>query len=183
MSHKGDVVSTGPCAIMGQGVRADLTYPTKMDLTEEQIDVIHILASNLTALMEWSRARGVQRLGSIRGLARYIEERGWSQGVTKSTIARMKLGQKASAIDTVECVARAYDLQVWQLLVPDLKPGNPPVIWMTETERAFYQRMESVAREFLKPGEVLESPAPEAARADRPGPSPSRRPPRTKSHP
>lgn len=47
-------------------------------------------------------------------------------GVGKSTIARARNGENALRIDNLEDIARAFNLEPWQMLVEDVDPTNPP---------------------------------------------------------
>ncbi len=47
-------------------------------------------------------------------------------GVGKSTIARARNGENALRIDNLEDIARAFNLEPWQMLVDNVDPTNPP---------------------------------------------------------
>jgi len=53
----------------------------------------------------------------------------------------MVSGAVSPTLRQIEDVAKLLGLQPWQLLVPGLDPTNPPVVTMTETERALYARL------------------------------------------
>ena len=61
-----------------------------------------------------------------------------------ATAQRIKDRQTAVRIDTVERVAMAFDLKPWQLLMPDLDPGNVPVSMLSETEKKLYSKLHRV---------------------------------------
>lgn len=47
-------------------------------------------------------------------------------GVGKSTIARARNGENALRIDNLEDIARAFNLEPWQMLVEGVDPTDPP---------------------------------------------------------
>jgi transcriptional regulator with XRE-family HTH domain len=154
----------------------------------EAVGVALILAANLQRLMQHAADRHDYARATARALETYIERQGWAR-VGKSTIHRILKGSTPPALDTLEAIARAYDLQVWQLLAPNLDPTNPPVIPLTETEEALYRRMRTVMQDFIRAhgDKDVEGPRPGTPRADHDSPrdvgdAPSTRP-RTKYDP
>lgn len=63
------------------------------------------------------------------------------------TSTRIKNARTWLKLDTLEKIARAFGLQPWQLLVPNLDASNPPVVWLTENERLLYKRLKLAAQE------------------------------------
>lgn len=69
-------------------------------------------------------------------------------GVGNGTIGRALLGQGALDLDSITSIAVAFKLEPWQLLVPNLDPGNPCVIQeLTATEKNLYEKLKLVLRE------------------------------------
>lgn len=99
-----------------------------------------IFADNLRALMKHA-AEGGQSLGTNLGLAK-------ASGVSRTQIIAYLAEDQAPAIDMVGRIARAFGLQAWQLLVPNISATNPPVIHITDEERRLYRRLLYVQREF-----------------------------------
>ena len=63
-------------------------------------------------------------------------------GVSNGSIGRITKAQVAADLDTIQAIAAACGLQVWQLLAPDLDPKNPHVITdLTPSERALYKKL------------------------------------------
>ncbi|MEB6663810.1 hypothetical protein [Achromobacter ruhlandii] len=60
------------------------------------------------------------------GLSNVTLEGRLSRRVTKSTIGRMRNAEISAGIDNVEEVARAFGLEAWQFLVPDVSPAHKP---------------------------------------------------------
>lgn len=60
----------------------------------------------------------------------------------QSTIGRILSGENNTRIGTLDRIAEVYGLDVWQLLVPDLGPKNPPVLRsVSPAEDALYERL------------------------------------------
>ena len=93
------------------------------------------LANNLMALM---RSR---KITSDAGLAKLAN-------VDQKTIWRIRHHEQSPTVDKLESIAQAFGLHVWQLLIPDLDPNNPPVFVMSDSERNFYSRLTEMAKEF-----------------------------------
>lgn len=76
-------------------------------------------------------------------------------GIGQRTAARvMAGGQVSTGLDVIESIAKAFDLEVWQILVPNLDPSNLPVICNPNgREKAFYEKLMELAKtEFLSGG-------------------------------
>lgn len=110
------------------------------------MDLRLIIAANLEALKQWHIDRG-NDLTSARAIARRAK-------VSKNTVVQLLDPEKAErerypAVDTLQAIAEAFDLQAWQLLIPDLDPADPPTIPVTGAERALNERLKTlVAREI-----------------------------------
>ena len=65
-------------------------------------------------------------------------------------IARVRAGENIT-LATLESVAKAMNLEPWQLLVPGFQPGNPPVLGVAgKREEELYRRIRSAAKEIAK---------------------------------
>lgn len=60
------------------------------------------------------------------GLSNVTLESRLSRRVTKSTIGRMRNAEISAGIDNVEEVARAFGLEAWQFLIPDVSTVHKP---------------------------------------------------------
>lgn len=49
-------------------------------------------------------------------------------GTSPSTVARLRNGEVAAGIDTLEAIASAFGLRAWQMMVPGLEPTSPPML-------------------------------------------------------
>lgn len=63
-----------------------------------------------------------------------------------ATCDRIKKRETSVGTDVLEKIADVFGLQAWHLLTPQLDPKNPPVIWLTKTERDLYENMRNAAR-------------------------------------
>ncbi|OFU79621.1 hypothetical protein HMPREF3137_08745 [Achromobacter xylosoxidans] len=68
----------------------------------------------------------LDRLMSEAGLSNVTLESRLSRRVTKSTIGRMRNAEISAGIDNVEEVARAFGLEAWQFLIPDVSTEHKP---------------------------------------------------------
>ncbi len=94
-----------------------------------------VLADNLARLM---------RLGEPDHLTQAVV--GKKAGCNQRTIGRLLTCDQAPTTDILDGLASAFDLMAWQLLVPGLDPGNPPVNHVTEAEKRLYERLKEAAR-------------------------------------
>lgn len=63
------------------------------------------------------------------------------------TIARVRNSDAAATLDTLDKLAGCFDLQPWQMLVPDLDPKSPPVLRsMSPAESELFERLRSVIK-------------------------------------
>ncbi|GAB1840360.1 hypothetical protein MyNCGM152_11060 [Achromobacter xylosoxidans] len=100
---------------------------------------------------------------SEAGLSNVTLESRLSRRVTKSTIGRMRNAEISAGIDNVEEVARAFGLEAWQFLIPDVstvhKPrlagstpaeGGPTSLTTAESELlALFNQLDDVYRALL----------------------------------
>lgn len=67
-----------------------------------------------------------------------------------ATCDRIKKRETSVGTDVLEKIAEVFNLQAWHLLTPSLDPSNPPVIWLTQTERDLYENMRNAARKLVE---------------------------------
>jgi hypothetical protein len=79
------------------------------------VSIDEILAANLTAL--------ITREGSPLPSNKAVEKK---SKVGQATIDRARKSQPGLSIGKLEALARAFDLEPWQLLYPGLDPVAPP---------------------------------------------------------
>lgn len=68
----------------------------------------------------------LDRLMSEAGLSNVTLESRLSRHVTKSTIGRMRNAESSAGIGNIEQIARAFGLEAWQFLIPDVSTTNKP---------------------------------------------------------
>lgn len=110
--------------------------------------VVKIVQENTEALFALA-ARDpefLDRASPVR-LEEYIAEQKWEDRVGKSTIYRMFNGEGPVGADTLELVARAFNLQAYHLLIPGLDPANPPVVLTSAREREFWEHVRNLNRD------------------------------------
>lgn len=94
-----------------------------------------ILRQNVCALMEYHW--GKVNINQLQREAR----------CSRGTAQRAVEGTTNLGIDKLFEIARAFSHQgihPWHLMIEDLNPANPPVIWLSKTEQEFYQKMKSL---------------------------------------
>lgn len=90
-----------------------------------------VLAANLKRLLEHHYRTSPNRPKSLSVDA----------GVTLSTIQRVMKCEVGASLDTLESIADALHIQVYQLLVPEIDVGNPQIIvGAMEAEQRLYAR-------------------------------------------
>jgi len=112
-------------------------YPSLMDIKR-------VVSANVQTLLDYAADRHLP-YANAKALA-------IKAGLQPSTIGHILKCETAAKIDTLQAIAKVYKLEAWSLLIPNLDPSNPPVVPYTDTERALYWRIKSVAQEFARPG-------------------------------
>jgi len=69
-------------------------------------------------------------------------------GIDQRTVGRIINQEHSPALKQIESIAHAFDLQTWQLLVPQLDPKNPPVCEFTKVEQALYKKLRTLVRQL-----------------------------------
>jgi len=105
-----------------------------------------ILATNIQRLMDANPP-----LSSLVKVAAEAKRKGHT--VSKNAVDSAKSGAHAINMDTLDGIARAFEMEAWQLLVPNMNPNNPPVLRsIGETEDEMYKRLRSAAAEIVALG-------------------------------
>ena len=68
----------------------------------------------------------LDRLMTDAGLSNVTLENRLSRRVTKSTIGRIRNAESSAGIGNIEEIARAFGLDAWQFLIPDVSTDNKP---------------------------------------------------------
>lgn len=105
-----------------------------------------VLGANISALMAASVpkpgvARGGIDLSSNPKLAK-------KTGLGTGTISRLRNGQVNANLETLDAIAKAFDVEPWQLLVPKMDPSNAPVLQDAgDSERELYRQFKTIAKQ------------------------------------
>ena len=112
-------------------------YDPKMVKRETLRDLKPVVAANLRSLKKY---RGMSQDGIAA-----------AAGISQSSVGRAMSGATAADLDTLAGLAKALDVQPWQLLIPDLKPDNLPVLRAVDAaEEALYERMRTLTAELAE---------------------------------
>jgi transcriptional regulator with XRE-family HTH domain len=96
-----------------------------------------VLGGNLRALMQ-----AHSDLGSNPKLAK-------KTGLSTSTISRLLNGQVDATLATIDKLAEVFHVTPWQLLVPNIEPGNlPALLPITPAERKLHERLRELMDEM-----------------------------------
>jgi hypothetical protein len=107
--------------------------------------VEQILAKNLKALMEANARRG---LGTQMAVAEATRHKG--AAIDQTTVSRILRAEVKVQLDTLEAIARAFEVEPYQLLIPGLNPKNPQILRsLSPTEERLYKALEEAR---AKPG-------------------------------
>jgi hypothetical protein len=96
------------------------------------MDPRDILSDNIKSLMHH---HGIASQNALSKLAK----------IDQTTIGRMLAKRHAAQVDKIQAIARVFDLDTWQMLVPHLDPSNPPVSQITAIEKDLYDRLRQAA--------------------------------------
>ena len=70
-------------------------------------------------------------------------------GMAQRVYGRLENGENWQHLESLEKIAHTYDLQVWQLLLPNFDPQNPALLRQaSEKELAFYEKIKAAAKEL-----------------------------------
>ncbi len=79
------------------------------------------------------------------------EEFAKKAGMQQRTYGRLENGENWQHLESLDMICKAYDLHVWQLLIPKLDVTNPPLIAQdSEKQKEFYARIKEAAKELSK---------------------------------
>lgn len=99
-----------------------------------------ILADNITRMIDKSG-------GPIRG-----KVRGWAldNKLDVRKIDRLVKKEYATTVDTLDEIAAAIGCQPWQLLVPNMRLDDLPMLVMGQSERELYNRIRALIADSEK---------------------------------
>lgn len=67
--------------------------------------------------------------------------------LSQRTVNRARNGRQVK-LESLKGLADAFEMAPWQLLVPGLDPANPPILALTDEEKALYKRLADAAKSF-----------------------------------
>lgn len=93
-----------------------------------------------------------ENLRAVIAHAGHKSQRSWSlaRRIDPKVTDRVLSGSHSATLETLDKLAAAADIDVWQLLYPGLDPSNPPVAVMSETERRLYERLHKAASDLAQ---------------------------------
>ncbi len=92
------------------------------------------LAGTITELV----SRNLTKAKDLAGLTQ--SEIAALSGVQQRTVGRYLNGEQAISVEILAAIAKAFNLETWQLLVPDFDPSNPPIIRARTKAEAEFER-------------------------------------------
>lgn len=69
--------------------------------------------------------------------------------VSLGSLQRIKKGDTAIGLNVLDKIAHFFDMQTWQLLIPELDPTNPPV-FLTENQKEFFDKVKTSFKELIQ---------------------------------
>lgn len=95
-----------------------------------------ILRDNMTRLMDDAKPKMTQV--SVASLSK----------IPQRTVGRIKNGEMIPTLTMLDGLAKAFKLEPWQLLVPNIKPGSEPKLVWDERRLAAIERVAEAAKEL-----------------------------------
>ena len=65
-------------------------------------------------------------------------------GMDQTTVGRILAGSHSPRLQQIEALAEVYGLAPWQLLVPNLAPGKPPMLLQNQAEIELFAKLRQV---------------------------------------
>jgi transcriptional regulator with XRE-family HTH domain len=132
--------ATAACPPMDRGIPYSSFMPQKRGGKDEEStasSTAKVLGANLQALMA-----SHSDLSSNPKLAK-------KTGLGTGSISRLRNGEVDPTLSTLEKLSKAFDVAAWQLLVPNIDPGNlPALLSASEAERKLWESLRQVAKEM-----------------------------------
>lgn len=130
--------STG-CMLAGSGYHCK---PQPADIFGHSLGV---KTPYLSALFRTNLARLMQSDRTLKTQEALAER----ARVGQRTVSRILRGEQSPTLKVVEKLAGAFDLEPWQMLVPDLEPGNPPITkQVDDQQRQLWARFRQAAQDL-----------------------------------
>lgn len=107
-----------------------------------------VLGANVSALMVASAHKpGAMSLGTDLSSNPKLAKK---TGLGTGTISRLRNGSVNANLETLDAIAKAFDVEPWQLLVPGMDPNNTPVLQTAgDSERELYRQFKTIAKQVV----------------------------------
>jgi transcriptional regulator with XRE-family HTH domain len=106
-----------------------------------------VIAENVQAMMDVGR-NGLRTQAAIADAAKKA-----GHPLDQKSVSRVLKAATAPQADTIEAIARAFDIEPYQLLIPGLDPKNPQVLRsLSPIEERLYRALEEARRGDAKAG-------------------------------
>ena len=105
-----------------------------------------ILWDNVQSLMTF-------KFGEVNLYKTHIEssKHGKDLAISLGSLQRIKACETAIGLDVVDKIAHFFEIEAWQLLVPNLQPDNLPALKQaTQKELEFYERIKAAAKDLIQ---------------------------------
>ena len=117
-----------------------MTWHNDASYVHLSMNIIEIVAANVMAL---KLASG----DSYATLEKKTAEN--KHQVARTTIERIAKGSRSCQVEDLAALATVFGVEPWHLLVPNWKPGNPPVLRSVgKVEDDLYSRLGSLEKEI-----------------------------------
>jgi hypothetical protein len=73
-------------------------------------------------------------------------------GPSNGTLDRIRRAESGCSLDQLDLLGKVFELDPWQLLVPNLQANNPPILLGAggDVERMLYARLDKMGREIAE---------------------------------
>lgn len=90
-------------------------------------------------------ANSLNRVLAHRHMSINAAARAW--GVPQKTLEAVVKQTRTPSLETAEKIAKSADYKLWQMLIEDFDPSNPPMLMpITPQEREFHERLQALMR-------------------------------------
>lgn len=112
---------------------------------KQPYDPVAVVAANLQRLMDNEKDRK-RDLWTDKAV-------GKAATLGHGTVHRTRKGTHAIKIDNLQAIAKVFGLKAWQMLIPNIEPGNPPMLKaLSPTEAKLYEDLQKLAAEITQAG-------------------------------
>ena len=97
-------------------------------------------------------ADNLKRLMDLRPNLNTLPKIAQAGGPSNGTLDRIRRLEVGCSIDQLAKIAEVFELDAWQLLVPNLQPNNPPILLGAggQAERELWAKVDSLMSEIAE---------------------------------